>query len=165
MQLDHLKKLYADQLKDLYSAETQLLKALPKMREKATAEKLAAAFDEHLKETEGHVKRLEQVFEKLDFGPHGEHCDAMEGLIKEGQEIISEDADERVRDAGLIAAAQKVEHYEIAGYGTVRALARVLKDEHGEKLLEQTLAEEKSADEKLTQLAEQWVNQFALQSA
>ncbi len=164
MKLDSLEKLYIEQLKDLHSAERQLLKALPKMRDAATAEPLREAFAEHLKETEEHVKRIERILEGTDFSPNGEHCKAMEGLIKEGSGLLDiEDA--RVRDAALVCGAQKVEHYEIATYGCVRAYAKILGRTEDVKILEETRAEERAADEKLSELAEQWINAFAMQNA
>src|SRR3954471_10429499 len=124
MKLKTLHDLFLHELKDLYSAENQLIKALPKMAKAATNEELKAGFEEHLEQTKGHVERLEQIAEKLGVKLTGHKCKAMEGLIEEGSEMISEDAEDSVRDAGLIGAAQRVEHYEIAGYGTARALAQ-----------------------------------------
>jgi ferritin-like metal-binding protein YciE len=120
MELSSLEDLFIDELKDLYSAETQLTKALPKMAKAATSKELKAGFEKHLKQTEKHVERLEQICEELEVSPKGKKCKAMEGLIKEGAEVIEEDAEAEVKDAALIAAAQRVEHYEIAGYGCVR---------------------------------------------
>jgi ferritin-like metal-binding protein YciE len=149
-----LRELYIDELKDIYSAETQLLKALPKMAKAAQSNELRGGFEKHLKQTEGHVARLEQIFATLDDKPTGKKCVGMEGLIKEGGEAAKEDYEGDVKDSALIGAAQRVEHYEIAAYGTVRAMAEKLGDDKAAKLLGQTLQEEKDTDEKLTQLAE-----------
>ena len=154
MQLSTLEDLLVDELKDLYSAENQLLKAIPKMAKAATSKALKAGFEKHLKQTEGHVERLEQVCEDLDVSPKGKKCKAMEGLIEEGADVIEEDAEPEVKDAALIAAAQKVEHYEIAGYGCVRTYAELLGNTKAAKLLQQTLDEEGDTDKALTKLAE-----------
>jgi ferritin-like metal-binding protein YciE len=154
MKLDTLRALFVDELKDLYSAEHQLLKALPKMAKAASSPQLTRAFESHLEETKGQVERLEQVFESLDVSPKGKKCKAMEGLVEEGAELMEEDADPDVMDAGLIAAAQRVEHYEIAGYGCVRTYAQLLGETKAAKLLQATLDEEGAADKKLTQIAE-----------
>jgi ferritin-like metal-binding protein YciE len=154
MKLKTLEDLLLHELKDLYSAEHQLLKALPKMAKAATNEDLKAGFEEHLDQTKGHVDRLEQIAEILNRKLTGHKCKAMEGLIEEGAELIAEDAEDPIRDAGLIGAAQRVEHYEIAGYGTARSIARHLGHEDIADLLEQTLAEEKETDQKLSDLAE-----------
>jgi ferritin-like metal-binding protein YciE len=158
MELDSLRALYIDELKDLYSAEKQLVKALPKMAKNATDPRLKKAFTDHLKETEGHVARLEQIFESLEASPRGKKCVGMEGLIEEAQELIGEDAEAEVLDAGLISKAQHVEHYEMAGYGTVRTYAEILGETRHAKLLQQTLDEEGRADKLLTQLAESSIN-------
>jgi ferritin-like metal-binding protein YciE len=158
MALDNLKDLYVEQLRDLYSAEQQILKALPKMEEAATHDELKAAFREHRSVTEQQVQRLEQVFDQLGEKPSGHHCKGMEGLIKEGEEMIGEKGDKATRDAGLIAAAQRVEHYEIAGYGTVRTYADQLGMQDHARLLQQTLDEEGQTDHRLTRLAERIVN-------
>ena len=158
MKLNTLEDLFHHELKDLYSAETQLVKALPKMAEAATNEDLKAGFEEHLEQTKGHVERLNTIAEDLGLKLSGHKCKAMEGLIKEGAELIEEDAEESVRDAGLIGAAQRVEHYEIAGYGTARALATRLGHDEAADLLGETLDEERATDEKLTELAETVVN-------
>jgi ferritin-like metal-binding protein YciE len=150
-----LKELYIDELKDLYNAENQLVKALPKMAKASNSEELREGFEEHLEQTKGHVQRLEQIFEMLGESPKGKKCKGMEGLIEEGSEMIDEDFGGSVKDAGLIGAAQRVEHYEIAGYGTVKALAETLGETEQASLLEETLQEEKETDEKLTELAEQ----------
>jgi ferritin-like metal-binding protein YciE len=150
-----LKELYIDELKDLYNAETQLVKALPKMAKAAASEELHAGFEKHLEQTRGHVTRLEQIFESLGESPKGKKCKGMEGLVEEGSEIIDEDLEDSVKDAGLIGAAQRVEHYEIAAYGTVKAFADTLGHSEHVSLLEETLEEEKETDEKLTDLAKQ----------
>lgn len=150
-----LKDLYIDELRDIYNAENQLTKALPKMAKAATSKELRAGFEEHLKQTEGHVRRLEQIFKDLNEKPTGKKCKGMAGLIEEGKEMIQEEALEgETLDAGLISAAQRVEHYEIAAYGCVRTYAKLLGESEAASLLEQTLAEEKQTDQKLTQLAE-----------
>lgn len=161
MKLQTLEDLFLHELKDLYSAENQLVKALPKMAKAATNPELKAGFEEHLEQTKGQVERLAQIAEKLGKKLTGHKCKAMEGLVEEGAELISEDADDRVRDAGLIGAAQRVEHYEIAGYGTARALANRLGHDDFAELLEETLNEEKETDAKLTELAESAVNEEA----
>jgi ferritin-like metal-binding protein YciE len=161
MKLKSLADLLLHELKDLYSAENQLVKALPKMAKAATNAELKAGFEEHLEETKGHVERLDQVAEKLNAKLTGHKCKAMEGLVTEGAELIHEDANDSVRDAGLIGAAQRVEHYEIAGYGTTIALAKHLGHDDIVEILEETLAEEKATDEKLTELAESAVNDEA----
>ncbi len=153
MKLESLRDLFIDELKDLYNAEHQLLKALPKMAKAATAPDLKAAFEAHLKETKGQVARLEKVFAGLDASPKGKKCKAMEGLVEEGAELMKEDADSDVMDAGLIAAAQRVEHYEMAGYGCVRTYAQLLGETKAVELLQMTLDEEGAADKKLTQLS------------
>ena len=163
MEQGSLKKLYVEELKDLYSAETQLLKALPKMAAAAESEELREGFEEHLRQTEEHVQRLETIFSELEESPKGKKCVGMEGLIKEGKEMIEEEDESAERDAGLITKAQHVEHYEIAGYGTVRTYAKLLGEEQAAELLEQTLEEEKETDQKLTQLAEE-INLKALES-
>jgi len=150
-----LKELYIDELKDLYSAENQLVKALPKMAKGAASDELREGFEEHLEQTKGHVQRLEQIFEALGENPKGKKCKGMEGLIVEGSEVMEEDYEGNVLDAALIGAAQRVEHYEIAGYGTVRAMAESLGESEHVDLLTQTLDEEKETDEKLTALAEE----------
>jgi ferritin-like metal-binding protein YciE len=148
-----LKKLYIDELRDLYNAENQLTKALPKMANAAKSAELRSGFEKHLEQTKGHVDRLEQIFEELDEKPTGKKCKAMEGLVEEGKEIIDEQEGD-VLDAGLISAAQRVEHYEIAAYGCVRTYANLLGEDQAKKLLEETLKEEKETDQKLTKLAE-----------
>ena len=158
MELESLRELYIDELKDLYSAEKQLVKALPKMAKNATNPELKKAFQDHLAQTEQHVERLEQIFESLEASPRGKKCVGMEGLIEEANEMLEEDAEEEVLDAGLISKAQHVEHYEMAGYGTVRTYAMTLGEQEHAELLEQTLNEEKEADELLSQLAENSIN-------
>lgn len=150
-----LRELYIDELKDLYNAENQLVKALPKLAKAASSDELREGFEEHLEQTKGHVQRLEQIFEMLGESAKGKKCAGMEGLVEEGQEMIDEDFEGSVKDAGLIGAAQRVEHYEIAAYGTVKAFAQTLGENEHVDLLEQTLQEEKETDEKLTELAEQ----------
>jgi len=149
-----LKELYVDELKDIYSAETQLVKALPKMAKAAVSAELRNGFQEHLTQTEGHVTRLERIFEGLREKPAGKKCEGMAGLIKEGGEAAEEDYEGEVKDSALIGAAQRVEHYEIAAYGTVRAMAEKLGDEKAVQLLTQTLQEEKDTDLKLSKLSD-----------
>lgn len=158
MELETLKDLYIHELKDLYSAENQLIKALPKMAKAASNKSLADGFKKHLAETEEHAARLERILKSQDESTRGPKCKGMEGLIKEGQEMIEEDADDDVRDAGLISAAQRVEHYEIAGYGCARTYAEQLGDTEGAKLLQKTLGEEEATDQKLTKLATTVIN-------
>jgi ferritin-like metal-binding protein YciE len=154
MELSSLEDLLVEELKDLYSAENQLLKAIPKMANAATSKSLKSGFEKHLKQTEGHVARLETVCKSMGVSPKGKKCKAMEGLIEEGSEVIEEDAEPEVKDAALIAAAQRVEHYEIARYGCVRTYATLLGNEKAATLLQQTLDEEGDADKALTKLAE-----------
>jgi len=149
-----LRELYIDELKDLYSAENQLIKALPKMAKAASSDDLRSGFEEHLEQTKGHVQRLETIFGQLKENPKGKKCKAMEGLIEEGSEAISEYED-AVLDAALIGAAQRVEHYEMAAYGTVRAFAEELGETEQASLLSETFEEEKQTDEKLTTLAKE----------
>ena len=156
-----LEDLYTDLLKDLYSAEKQLVKALPKMAKNAQSPDLQKALQEHLRQTEGQVERIERIFQELEGSPRGKKCVGMEGLIEEGNELLQEDVEPDVLDAGLIAAAQKVEHYEIAGYGTARAWAQRLGYDKAARLLQQTLEEESMANEKLTKIAESHVNMEA----
>lgn len=163
MQKDSLRELYIDELRDLYNAENQLVKALPKMAKGAANDQLQKAFEDHLRETSEHVSRLEQIFEQLGEKPAGKKCLGMEGLVKEGSETLKEDFSEAVKDAAIIGAAQRVEHYEMAGYGTVKAFAQLLGEDEHVSLLEQTLEEEKMADQKLTQLAEE-INPQAAQA-
>ena len=162
MRLDTLKTLYIDELRDLYNAENQLIKALPKMAKAASSEELQEAFEKHLEQTKTHVDRLEEVFEEIGEKPKGKTCRAMKGLIEEGSEILHEDREESVIDAGIIVAAQKVEHYEIAGYGSVRTFAQLLGKDRSAELLQTTLEEESEANELLNKLAEDIVNPEAL---
>ncbi len=161
MKLDSLEKVFAQQLKDMHSAETQLLDALPKMHDAATNAKLKAAFASHLEETKSQVERLEKIFDTTDYKPGGHRCKAMAGLIEEGEEIINADGEPEAKDAALIGAAQKVEHYEIATYGTLCAYARVLNNDKACTLIRETLAEEKEADSTLSMLAEDAINNLA----
>ena len=158
MALNSLHDLYVDELKDLYNAENQLLKALPKMAKAASSPELMTAIEEHLEVTKGQVQRLEKIFAELDVSPKGKKCKAMEGLIEEGKEVMEEDGVASVLDAALIASAQRVEHYEMAGYGCVRTFANLLGYEKAAKLLQETLNEEGEADQRLTELAETVIN-------
>jgi ferritin-like metal-binding protein YciE len=160
--METLEKLYINELRDLYSAENQLLKALPKMAKGASSAELKEAFENHLAETETHVERLEQIYKDLEENPKGKTCHGMKGLIEEGSEILEEEGEESVLDAGIIVAAQKVEHYEMAGYGSVRAFAQLLGQEEAAQLLQTTLDEESKANELLNQLAETTVNAEAV---
>jgi ferritin-like metal-binding protein YciE len=152
---DSFKELYVEELKDLYSAENQLVKALPKMAKAASSYELRQGFEEHLEQTKGHMQRLEKVFQALEESPKGKKCEGMEGLIEEGAEVMEEDFEGSLMDAALIGAAQRVEHYEIAAYGTVCAFAKELGETEQASLLTKTLEEEKETDEKLTELAQQ----------
>ncbi|MEP6571980.1 MAG: ferritin-like domain-containing protein [Gemmatimonadota bacterium] len=158
MKMESLRDLYIQELKDLYSAETQILKALPKMAKAATHPELQSAFEEHLDQTRMQKARLEEIFEALGDSPRGKTCKGMKGIISEGSDLLGEDAEPAVLDAGLIAAAQHVEHYEIAGYGCVRAYAELLGEHHAVTLLQQSLDEEETTDRKLTALAGRLVN-------
>jgi ferritin-like metal-binding protein YciE len=158
MELETLKDLYIHELKDLYSAEKQIIKALPKMVKAATNKQLAAGFKGHLEQTKEHAARLEKILDRHDESTDGPKCEGMEGVLREGDEMIEEDAEDEVRDAGLIAAAQRVEHYEIAGYGCARTYAELLGDQQGAQLLEITLTEESDTDKKLTKLAKSVIN-------
>ena len=164
-EFNNLNDLFIQQLGDLYDGEMQLTEALPKMAQAATSSQLKNAFQEHFRETQGHVQRLEQVFRAINQEPKRETCPAMKGMIKEGSDIISAKGDPTVRDAALIAAAQRVEHYEIAAYGTVRTFARQLGYEQDARLLQQTLDEEGEVDKKLTTIAESHVNTEATRTA
>jgi len=164
MRLDSLRDLLIDELRDLYSAENQLVKALPKMAKAASSEELRTAFEEHLEETVNQVKRLDKVFKKLDASSRGKKCKAMEGLVEEGKEVIEEDAEDAVKDAALICAAQRVEHYEMAGYGCARTFATLLEETEVAELLQETLDEEGAADKKLTEIAETSINVEAAQA-
>lgn len=158
MELDTLKDLYVEELKDLYSAEKQIVKALPKLIKAAKDPELKAAFKTHLKQTGEHAKRLEMICKELGVSPRGKKCVGMEGLLEEGSDLIREKPDEDVLDAGLISAAQHVEHYEMAGYGTVRTYARQLGYEDQAQVLQQTLDEEGETDHLLTNLAVSRIN-------
>jgi ferritin-like metal-binding protein YciE len=162
MRLNSLNKLYLEELRDLYSAETQLVKALPKMAKGASSDELKQAFESHLEQTKEHVERLTEIFDRLDEKPTGKTCQGMKGLIEEGSEMLEQEGDESVIDAGLIAAAQRVEHYEIAAYGTVRTFANLLGEDDAAELLQQTLDEEGETDKQLSELAEGIVNEKAL---
>ncbi|MGI0107955.1 ferritin-like domain-containing protein [Salinimicrobium sp. WS361] len=159
--MKNLKDLFEHQLKDLYSAETQLVDALPKLQKNANDDKLKKAFEEHLKETEGHVKRLEEICDKLGIKPTGETCKAMQGLVKEAESFLKEDTEKDVQDAGLIAEAQRVEHYEISGYGTAVRYAKELGHDDIAAKLQKTLDEEYKADNLLTDMAEDRLNRKA----
>jgi ferritin-like metal-binding protein YciE len=163
MSMDSLKDLYVEQLRDLYSAENQILKALPMMAERAHNPELKSAFQEHERVTHDQVKRLEAIFDGMGEKPGGHHCRGMEGLLKEGQEMLKEKGDPDTIDAGLIAAAQRVEHYEIAGYGCVRTYADRLGMADHARTLQQTLDEEGDTDHRLTGLAERIINPRAAQ--
>jgi ferritin-like metal-binding protein YciE len=165
MKIDSMESLFTHELSDLYNAEKQIIKALPKMAKAASSQALKAAFEEHLEVTKEQLERLDQIFTALGEGPSSKKCKAMEGIIKEANELLAEDVDPQVLDAALIGSAQKVEHYEIAGYGTARAFARLLGNEEAANLLQQTLDEEGGADKKLTALAESHLNAKAPQTS
>jgi ferritin-like metal-binding protein YciE len=158
MELTNLQDLYIHELKDLYSAEKQLIKALPKMAKTANNTQLVAGFQEHLEQTKEHAERLEKILSSHKQSTRGARCKGMEGIVAEGAEMIEEEADPEVKDAGLISAAQRVEHYEIAGYGTARTYAELLGDKEGANLLQMTLKEEEETDTKLTKLAKSSIN-------
>jgi ferritin-like metal-binding protein YciE len=158
MEIDSLRKLYVEELKDLYSAEKQLLQALPRMAKKAKNEQPKKAFEQHTEVTQEQVNRLDKIFEGLGKAARGKKCKAMEGLVEEGKEMMQEDMEPEVMDAALISIAQKIEHYEIAGYGTVRSYAQLLGEDQAVKLLQQTLNEEGETDKLLTRLAESSIN-------
>jgi ferritin-like metal-binding protein YciE len=160
-----LHDAFIDELRDTYDAEKQLTKALPKLAKAATNTKLRAAFETHLQETQGQIARLEQVFESLDEKVRGKHCDGIAGIIEEGKSIMEEDFDEATMDACLIASGQRAEHYEMAAYGTLVAWAQTMGHTEAANLLQQTLDEEKAADEKLSGLAEGGINQGAADAA
>jgi ferritin-like metal-binding protein YciE len=159
--MHNLKHLYLEQLRDIYSAEKQLTEALPRMAQAAFAVELREAFEHHLDETRQHVQRLEQIFNALDSSPNGETCEAMQGIIREGEELIRQPGNAQVKDAALIAAAQRAEHYEIAAYGTVCAYAQQLSYGDAYRLLHETLDEEKDTDSRLTDLAKNMINKRA----
>lgn len=165
MKIKSLRDLFIHELRDLYSAEKQLIKALPKMAKAASHEELREAFEEHLHQTEEQAHRLEQIFERMEISSRGEKCAAMEGLIEEASTFLKEEMPDNVRDAALIAAAQRVEHYEIAGYGVARTFGEILEEDEAVELLDQTLEEEKETDVKLTELAESVVNADAAEEA
>jgi ferritin-like metal-binding protein YciE len=154
VKINSLQELYLDELRDLYDAENQLINALPKMAEASTSHELREGFEEHLEQTRNHAQRLEQIFESLGEKAKGKKCKGMEGIVKEGSEALDGDMQEDTRDAAIIGAAQRVEHYEIAGYGTARTHADLLGRDEDARLLEETLEEEKETDQKLTSLAE-----------
>ena len=160
-----MQELFLDELRDLYDAEKQLTKALPEMADAASTEELRSAFEDHLEQTRGHVQRLEQIFEELGEKSSGKKCAAMAGLIKEGNEVVDESDESVVRDAGLIAAAQKVEHYEMSGYGSARTHAQLLGNKRAATLLKETLDEEKAADAKLNEIAMGFINEEAMSAA
>jgi ferritin-like metal-binding protein YciE len=164
MKIETMEDLFLEQIEDLYDAERRLVKALPKMADATTSTTLRQAFQSHLLETEGHVSRLETIFRLLNKDAKAETCDAMKGLISEGEDVVGNIDESPLRDAGLIAAANRVEHYEIAAYGSARTFAQILGLDQAAALLEQTLQEEKKADQKLTKLAEGMVNEEALRS-
>jgi len=161
MSLNSLESLFLDELKDVYNAEKQIIRALPRMAKAADSPELQQAFTKHLKETEGHVQRLEQIFKELGQAARGKKCKGMEGLLEEGKEVLEEDGEPAVIDAALIASAQRVEHYEMAAYGCLRTYASLLGYTKAEQLLQQTLQEEEATDEKLTQLGEGGINEAA----
>lgn len=163
--VESLEELLHEEIKDIYDAEKQLTKALPKLAKKASSPELKQAFEDHLRQTEQHMERLEQVFEQLEMPVRGKRCEGMKHLIEEGQEMMSEAEDDATRDALMIAAAQKVEHYEIAAYGTLRTWATLLGLNDVAGLFEETLDEEKETDQKLTQIAESFVNEQAVKGA
>jgi ferritin-like metal-binding protein YciE len=164
MSVDTIEKLFVDELKDLYSAENQITKALPKLAKASNSDNLRAAFEGHLKETEEQIERLEEIFRILEVSPRGKTCQGMKGLLEEGSEVLEEAEEGAVRDAAMISAAQRVEHYEMAGYGSVRTYAQLLGRDKIVTLLDKTLDEEKSADSRLTKIAKS-VNEEALRAA
>ena len=161
MSLDSLENLFLEELKDIYSAEKLIVRALPRMAKASESQELQQAFTQHLKETQGHVERLERIFKGLDQTARGKKCKGMEGLLEEGKEIMEQEGEGAVIDAALIASAQRVEHYEMAAYGCLRTYAQLLGNPDAERLLQQTLNEEEAADQKLTQIGEGGVNQAA----
>jgi ferritin-like metal-binding protein YciE len=162
MKLDHLKDLYLQELKDIYSAESQILKALPKMADAASSPQLKESFQLHLEQTKNQIERLNKIFESLGVAIKSKKCEGMEGIIEEGSEVLEMKGDPTVKDAALIACAQKVEHYEISSYGTVRTFAKMLGEQQAASLLDETLAEEKETDKLLTKMAEKGINKSAL---
>ena len=165
MKLNSLHDLYVNELKDLYHAENQIIKALPKMIEASSTTELRSALEQHLQITRLQVERLQQIFQRMDESPKGESCEGMKGIIEEGNDLVKADAPDMVCDAAIIASAQRVEHYEIAAYGTVRTYARQLGYENDARLLQETLNEEAEADKKLTSIAESRVNIEATRTA
>jgi ferritin-like metal-binding protein YciE len=165
MKINNLRDLFVEELQDLYDAEQQMTKALPKMAKSATTDELRNSFKSHLDQTRGQIERLDRVFETLGMKPKRKTCKAMKGLVEEGEEMMKMEIDPEVMDAALISAAQRVEHYEIAGYGCLRTYARQLGFKEAESLLQQTLDEEEATDKKLTMLAERGINQMAKRSA
>ncbi len=161
MSLDSLEKLFLEELRDIYNAEKQILRALPKMAKAADSVQLKQAFTRHLEQTEGQVRRLERIFRDLGQAVRGKACKGMEGLLEEGKEVLEKEGDPAVIDAALIASAQRVEHYEIAAYGCLRTYAQLLGHTQSEQLLQQTLEEEEATDKKLTELGEGGINQAA----
>jgi ferritin-like metal-binding protein YciE len=161
MSLDSLEKLFIEELKDVYNAEKQILRALPRMAKAADSAELQQAFTKHLKETEAQVQRLERVFQEVGQSARGKTCKGMQGLLEEGKEVLEKEREPAVIDAALIASAQRVEHYEIAAYGCLRTYAQLLGYSQAEQLLQQTLAEEEAADKKLTELGESGINDAA----
>ena len=159
-----LHDAFLDELRDVYDAEKQLLKALPKLAKRASSEELQEAFESHLEETRGQIEKLERVFASLDEKVRGKHCDGIAGILEEGKAVMEEDFDDQTMDACLIASGQRAEHYEMAAYGTLVAWARVMNHEEAAVLLEEILEQEKAADEKLTQLAESGINESAASS-
>jgi ferritin-like metal-binding protein YciE len=164
MSVSSIEELFVNELKDIYSAEKQITKALPKMAKAATSPALRAAFESHLKETEGQIERLDQIFESLGKSPRGKVCHGMQGVLEEGSEVLDDTEKGEVRDAALISAAQRVEHYEMAAYGSVREYAKLLGERDAADLLQATLEEEEAADEKLTSIAQQ-INSSAMKQA
>jgi ferritin-like metal-binding protein YciE len=158
MSLDSLQSLFLEELKDVYHAEKQLVKALPRLAKAANSPELKEAITAHLEETEGHVERIERIFQDLGQAARGKRCKGMEGLLEEGKEVMEEEGEPAVIDAALIAGAQRVEHYEIAAYGCLRTYAQLLGHDNAVKLLSETLAEEEAADQKLSAIAEGTVN-------
>jgi ferritin-like metal-binding protein YciE len=165
MKMKTLHDLYVEELKDLYSAENQIIKALPRMVKAASSSELQEAFEKHLEETKEHAQRLEQIFKKMGINSKGKKCKGMKGLLEEGKDMLKGKAEPAVKDAGIIAAAQRVEHYEIAGYGCARTYAGIIGDQEAAELLQQTLEEEGAADKKLTEVAENTINSEAAMSA
>jgi len=161
MSLDSLEKLFLEELKDMYNAEKQILRALPRMAKAAESPELEQAFTKHLKETEGQVQRIERIFKDLGQPSRGKACKGMEGILEEGKEVLEKDGEPAVIDAALIASAQRVEHYEIAAYGCLRTYAELLGYSQAQRLLQETLQEEEAADKKLTQIGESGINQAA----